>query len=473
MVRLSVFLLCAAIFPGAAWAYPKTALPHVRSLVIETGDDDFLKPDCRHYGDDWSPPECASYHRQLAAAARALEQQGAAKIVKPAAGQNRGGANAQAKKATNRPLSEHERNAVAAKPLLPLALSGVTKAIPGKSPHERLKYMVGQLLLTGFSGREPEDAGVAGVARDVSEGRVSGVIVRDSNVENYQQLRQLIAAITNYGSEMPALIAIDQPGGPDSVLSEEKGFTFYGAASSISNGNTPREAQLLYRAMGGELAALGVSLNIGPSEDLCREDGVNLSALCYGTVPSRVAAYARAFNFGHHDRGVLTALRHDTFSASLQMSSRKEPASLALVHLLVRGQTSDALVFRVKAMEPLVLTELSFGGLRRKPRGRDDRGAGSHGVVIFEIDAGPGGGPLRYQDVILRAFQAGADMIMVRAPSSFPSDLPALCVEAVETGLKSGRLQMARIEEAYRHVQMLKQRLRAVQPRTKIAGLSR
>jgi beta-N-acetylhexosaminidase len=310
------------------------------------------------------------------------------------------------------------------------------------------------------------------VARDVSEGRVSGVIVRDSNVENYQQLRQLIAAITNYGSEMPALIAIDQPGGPDSVLSEEKGFTFYGAASSISNGNTPREAQLLYRAMGGELAALGVSLNIGPSEDLCREDGVNLSALCYGTVPSRVAAYARAFNFGHHDRGVLTALRHDTFSASLQMSSRKEPASLALVHLLVRGQTSDALVFRVKAMEPLVLTELSFGGLRRKPRGRDDRGAGSHGVVIFEIDAGPGGGPLRYQDVILRAFQAGADMIMVRAPSSFPSDLPSVCVDAVETGLKSGRLQMARIEEAYRHVQLLKQRLRAVQPRTKIAGLS-
>ena len=72
--------------------------------------------------------------------------------------------------------------------------------------------------------------------------------------------------------------------------------------------------------MASELAGVGVTLNIGPSEDACREDGLNLSATCFGTSPVEIAAFARAFNYGHHDRGVLipTARNFDSSAGDSQ-----------------------------------------------------------------------------------------------------------------------------------------------------------
>ncbi len=461
MVRLCVFVLCMVLLSGA----------------VRAGDDDFasaLQPvDCIHQGAQYNSSECVSYRRKLAAiiAARSKHPQGTAG-TKPLQSAARGD-NLPKKKTVTPALIEQERNAFAPRPIKPLAAASAPQPVPGKTPAERLRHMAGQLLLTGFAGREPEDADVARAARDVSEGRLSGVLVRDSNVESSHQLRQLVAALKNYSAKMPALIAIDQPGGSDTVLSEEKGFTFYGSANSVSSANSPFEAQGIYRSMASELAVLGITLSIGPSEDVCREEGVNLSALCFGTAPARIASYARAFNFGHHDRGVLTALRHVPFRAGLRTSAMNEPASSAILHLIVRGETSDALVVPFKAREPLSLTGLSFALAQSKPRSQHDSRSAAHGVLIFEMDMGPGGAPIRYQEAMLRAFQAGADMILIRDTDGLPPDLPALCLEAVQTGLKSGRLQLARIEDAYHRVQLLKERLRTVQPRTELAGLVR
>jgi beta-glucosidase-like glycosyl hydrolase len=333
--------------------------------------------------------------------------------------------------------------------------------------------MLGQLILTGFSGKRPDEPDVERIIREVRDGKISGVIVSDSNVAGFQQLRRLLSAVANAGGETPPLLAIDQPGGPDTVLSEEKGFAFYGSPSSVSSGGSAYEAQLLYRAMAGELATLGVNFNIGPSEDACREDGVNLSAFCFGAMPSRIAAFARAFNFGHHDRGVLTALRHVPFRSGLRSSWMNERASSAILHLLVKAETSDALVVRVKAMEPMALTDVAFAWRRKKAKAPGGRNFGSDGALIIELDPGPGGAPIRYDEAILRAFQAGADMILIREPSSIPAGVYNVSLDAVRAAVKSNRLPAARITEAYKHVQRLKARLRASPSRTKVAGLDR
>ncbi len=332
-----------------------------------------------------------------------------------------------------------------------------------------MRRLVGQLLVSGFAGSQPRDADVERIANELRDGKLSGVIVRDSNIVSAGQLRQLLAAITGSSGETPPFAAIEQPGGPDTVLAEDKGFAFYNSANAIGSAGSPYEAQLAYRAMASELAALGITLNIGPTEDICREEGVNLSAHCFGTSPALIAAYARAFNFGHHDRGVLTALRHVPFRAGLRTSWINERASSAMLHLLVKGETSDALVISVKAMEPLPLTDLSIGA----PRAARVRSFGFRGAVIFEMDMGSGSAPMLYGEAIVRAFQAGADMILVREPSSLPAGLSALSLGAIQAALRSGRLQMARIEDAYRHVQALKARLRTFPSRTKIAGLDR
>ena len=488
MVRYPIILLCWILISSDALAFPRPGAADRPSLLVRVDEESSIPlwdtsegfvsargsvRDCDRYGPQNSPSECAAYRRELAGRNRENQEKAAALAKERTVRRQAARAKQVTKKIASRALSEHERNAEAPRPLVPLSVATLVKSVPGKTPGERLRHMAGQLVLTGFAGRQPAEADVERVAREVRDGRVSGVIVRDSNIISSGQLRRLLEAINNAGGDMPALIAIDQPGGPDTVLSEDKGFAFYSSANAVSGAGSPHEAQLLYRAMAGELAALGVSLNIGPSEDVCREDGVNLSAFCFGTSPSGIAAFARAFSFAHHDRGVLTALRHVPFRAGLRTAWISESASSAMVHSLVKGETSDALVVRVKATEPLPLTD-AYSRLRyRKARGRDDRRFGFHGALIFELDAGPGGAPLRYSEAILRAYEAGADMILVREPSSLPADISVLNMEAVQAGLKSGRLQMARIEDAYRHVQRLKAHLKTLPSSTKVAGLQR
>jgi beta-N-acetylhexosaminidase len=476
VVRISLILLCPVLISGSAFAFPKLGGGDQAPLLILADDEDatnIWKPteqDCRRFPNWASDAECMRYHHPPPVREKPKQEQAPAQAKLPRPPQPPVAAHA-SKKAAVRPQSELERNAAAPRPLAAASASAPIRAMPGKTPDERLKFMVGQLVLTGFAGRQPEDGDVERVVRDVREGKLSGVIVRDSNVAGFQQLRRLLLAVANAGGEGPPLLAIDQPGGADTVLSEDKGFAFYGSASSVGSGGSAHEAQLLYRAMAGDLAALGVNFNIGPSEDACREDGVNLSAFCFGTTPSRIAAFTRAFNFGHHDRGVLTALRHVPFRSGLRSSWMNERVSSAILHLHVKRETSDALVVRVKAMEPMALTEVAFAWRQKKARAPGGRSAGFDGALIFELDMGPSGAPVRYEEAIVRAFQAGADMIIVREPSSIPSGLYATSLDAVRAGIKSGRVPMARIVDAYKHVQRLKARLRPSQSRTKVAGL--
>jgi Glycosyl hydrolase family 3 N terminal domain len=472
MVRIPAALFCSILISSAAVAFPKAGAGGEPSLLIRV-EEGFLSPepsefssgsmaqDCRQQGPANASAECASYwerverNRKLRAAALAKAREAALARA--------------SKKAASRALSEHERNAVAPRPMIPSGAPGSMKPVAGRTLEERVHRMAGQLLIAGFSGRLAGDSDVERVIRELREDKLSGVIVRDSNIESSGQLRQLLAAINDAGGETPALIAVEQPGGPESVLSEEKGFAFYNSANALSSAANPYEAQLVYRDMASELAALGITLNIGPSEDVCRDDGVNLSAPCFGRSPAVIAAYARAFNFGHHDRGVLTALRHVPFRAGLRTSWLSERPSSAMLHSLVRGETSDALVVSVKAPQPLPLADISLNTSRTSR----PRSFGYRGALVFELDLGSGGAPKAYGEAVVRALQAGADLILVREPSTLPQSFFALCTEAIQAALKSRRLRLARVEDAYRHVQVLKARLKNFPARTQIAGLHR
>jgi hypothetical protein len=444
------------------------------AVRVEESSESRAIPDaCRNT--DESPVWCAPYSFRLQERERPRLEKRPAPLAKPRPAPGPAQVTAAAKPARATPagrlLSEQERNAIAPRPLTRPRTGPVKAGIPGKTPDDKLRHMLGQLMLTGFSGQQPGDPDVERITGDLRAGKLAGALVRDSNIENSGQLRRLLEAINDGAGADTPLIAIEQPGGPDTLLPEDKGFAFYNSANAVSSSGNPHEAQTEYRAMAGELAGLGVTLNIGPSEDTCRRQGVDLSALCFGTAPSAVALYARAFKFGHHDRGVLTALRHVPFRPGLRTTWVKERPSAAMMHLLLRTEPSDALVISVKAMETMRYLDASLGTVARAGKTRSGRG-NFHDALIFEMDM-PGGAPAFYGETVVHALQTGADMILVREPSALPAGITALSMEPVQSALKSGRLQMARIEDAYRHAQTLKARLQSLPARAKTAGISR
>ena len=251
MLRLGVVLLCSIAVPGAVFAFPKAAIPGQPFPIVRVEDESGFagvdEPMCSSYLPHEMPAECTAYFRKL------REKQAAAAARLKAERAQKAGAQ-QAKQAAKKAPAAG-RHARAPKPLVPDAAALPAKAPPGNTPEERLRFMVGQLVLTGFSGREPADGDVERVARGLRAGRLSGVILRDSNVAGPSQLRALIEAISS-GGDYPALMAIEQPGGADTVLAEDKGFAFYASANAVSSSGTPYDAQLSYRAMASR-AGLG------------------------------------------------------------------------------------------------------------------------------------------------------------------------------------------------------------------------
>jgi beta-N-acetylhexosaminidase len=481
LVRFFAVALGIVAISSPASATPSARIPVSPSggaILIEEFEESFapfrpaVRPeDCRQGGLVYRRGECAPPERkpppQPKEASKPVPAKKTASIpplpVKKPAGS-----------VSVRALSDQERALQAPKPLI--TASSKAPAVPPaktdkKTAETPVRAMLGQLFLSGFKGKRTSDADVARVASALRAGNLSGVVLGDANVANFRQLRQLVAAIKKESAGSYPLVAIEQPGGPDSVLSEDRGFVFYASASAIGSERDPYGAQMVYRDMAAELASVGVNLNIGPSGDICRDEGVDLSAACFGTAPARVAAYATAFHYGHHDRGVLTALRHAPFSIGMQQAWRTERPSAAILRGLAKAEQSDALVIRVKATEPGALNELHFAGAASRNASALRRAYGFHGAIIYDLDLGAGGAPLRYDEAIVRAFASGADIVMVRNASVLPMDLAAIGAGAVEAGLKSGRLQQARIDEAYRHVKRLKQRLRRLQTRSRMAEI--
>jgi len=380
-----------------------------------------------------------------------------------------------------RAAGEKGRTTLAAKPLVQQTSRVVTASPKADAPNApapapvpspaSLRAMTGQLLLSGFTGRRATDPDVIRVHAALAAGGVGGVIVGPSNISSAAQLRELLLSFKGIGS--PPLIAVDQEGGPESALEEERGFAFYPSAKNVGQSRTPSEARILYREMAAEIASLGVTLNIGPALGACREERADFSAPCFATSESRARAFAAAFTQGHHDRGLLTALRREPFGKGAA-ASRLDRASVAMLRGVSKPEAADAAILRTKPGAPSWLTALALASPpTQSGASRLRSGMGFGGAIIADLDLAARGAPLRHGEAVVSALQAGADLVLVRATPDMPADLDEIVYEAVEEAVVSGRLPRARIEDAYRQALRLKDRLRSLHQRTHVATVSR
>lgn len=403
--------------------------------------------------------------------------------------------NAHAVSAT-RPANESGRLPPAAKPVVmqtsrvigpapktDVAKVSVTKVGPPKgdvakasaaSAPASLRAMTGQLLLSGFSGRRASDPDVVRVHAALAAGRLAGVVVATSNISSSAQLRELLHYLAGDNGAAPALVAVDQEGGPESALGEEKGFAFYPSAKNVGRSRSLGEARALYREMASEMSSLGITLNIGPALGACGDKRADFSAPCFATAEPRARAFAAAFTRGHHDRAVLTALRAEAFSARRAASLRRERASTAMLRAVARADAADAAILRIKAREqPIAAAVTSVSQPSRPGESRLRRDMAFGGAIIVDLDLGNSGAPLHQGEAVVSALIAGADLVLVRATPDVPQDLDETVYEAVEEAVVAGRLSRARVEDAWRRVLSLKSRLASFRQRMHVANASR
>jgi len=310
---------------------------------------------------------------------------------------------------------------------------------------EEERSRIGQTLVTGFAGVEPD------AARELLETfRPAGVMLMPRNVRSAAQVRELVDGLQAAARDLglpQLLVAVDQEGGAVLRLGADAGFTEYPSAMALGVGGDLRLARDLATAVGRELAAVGVNLAFAPVLDLAI-DPYNrvIGSRSYGADPEVVAAFGRAVVDGLREAGVLACAKHYPGHGATASDSHLELPRLTAS--LGETRDRDLVPFRaaieagcatimtahlVSALDPdrpVTLSQTALGVLREELR--------FAGLIIsdaleMQALAGIGLSPGRRG---VEALRAGADLIL------FEGDRDLLAATVTEVGLALRREEL-------------------------------
>ncbi|MFC4405519.1 beta-N-acetylhexosaminidase [Haloarchaeobius iranensis] len=323
---------------------------------------------------------------------------------------------------------------------------------------------VGQLFVGGFDGPRPTPA-----IEDLIESRhLGGVIYFSRNVERPHQLADCSRELQSLALEAtgaPLLVATDQEGG---VVSRFDWGTQLPSQMALGAADDPDLARRAGRAVGRELAAVGVTTNLAPVLDVNSDpDNPVIGVRSFGDDPDRVGALGAAFADGLQDAGVAACGKHFPGHGDTDTDSHR---SLPVVDH--DRERLDAVEFRPfrravdAGIEALMTTHIAFPAVT----GDDGLPAtlsrtlltdvlrdefGFDGLVVSDcLEMNAIAGTVGVEEGAIRAIEAGCDVVLVsHSPGAQRGAIDAV-VEAVE----SGRLDEGRVDEAFERVRRHKRR---------------
>lgn len=314
-----------------------------------------------------------------------------------------------------------------------------------------LRRLALRTLLAAYPDQQPP----SWVVDLVGEG-LAGVTVFSVNVREPGQAAAATAALRAGRSDV--LIAVDEEGGDVTRLAHRTGSPYPGNAAlgALDDVTVTRE---VYRAIGVELAAAGINLDLAPTVDVnTADDNPIIGTRSFGADPVLVAAHSAAAVTGLQEAGVAACAKHfpghgatiadshlelPTVDASpAVLGARDLPPFAAVIgagtravmtaHIRVPELTGDGpATFSRRVLVDLLRRDLGFTGCLITD------------ALEMKGAAVPAGGTAPAAPL---ALAAGADLLCIGA------DVDRTLVEEVATAIvdavTAGTLDAARLEEA-------------------------
>jgi beta-N-acetylhexosaminidase len=313
------------------------------------------------------------------------------------------------------------------------------------------------VLIPPFGGRRAPDW-----IRRALRGGLAGVTLFGPNVHDRAQLTALTSSLRGAAAE--PVIAIDEEGGDVTRISHQTGSDYPGNAA-LGAVDDVTLTRAVYAALGRDLAALGVNLNLAPAVDVNSEaHNPVIGTRSFGSDPALVARHAAAAVVGLQSAGVAACAKHFPGHGSTRADSHLELATVdAPLRVLWARDLPPfeaAIAAGVRAIMPshLLIPELTGelpASLSREAHDLLRGELGFTGVIVsdgLEMQAVRD----RYgiPEAAVQAVIAGTDLLCLGR------DQDQLSFLAVKTALveavRSGRLPGQRLEEAAARVDELR-----------------
>jgi beta-N-acetylhexosaminidase len=361
--------------------------------------------------------------------------------------------------------------------------AGVTdaerRAIAGTSIQmpTALRDRIGQMIMVGFRGISARDA--QPTLRNIGEGTVGAVVLFDvdaetggpRNIQSPDQLRDLVGAVKEAG-HIPVLVTVDAEGGFYHRLKERYGFAAATPAATMGERNDPAFTRSEARVIATELARVGIDMNLAPVVDLLNPANLTVSARrrSFHSDPRLVAAHAREFILGHHDKGVLTALKH--FPG---MGGVLRPYSPGVGERIQSWSTAELEPYRTLKAEGLIdavlasrvthpeIDEVDASCLSSKVVDQLLRAdIGFDGMVLTDaMEMLPIWDVYGFERGIIKAVQAGCDMLLFCNESGivpYSDERAPAAVQVIVDAIERGDISEERVNQSCARILAVKNR---------------
>jgi beta-N-acetylhexosaminidase len=306
-------------------------------------------------------------------------------------------------------------------------------------------------LLAAFAGGSAPDW-----AHDLLTEGLAGHTLFGTNVIDAAQVAALTASLRSVRAD--ALIAIDEEGGDVTRLAHRTGSPYPGNAA-LGTVDDPGLTRAVYAAIGGDLAAAGINLDLAPTVDVnSADDNPIIGTRSFGSDPALVARHAAAAIEGLQSAGVAACAKHfpghgatvsdshlelPTVDATLELLRERDLPPFAAV-VAAGSQAVMSAHIRVPALtgdDPGTFSKRVLIDLLRGEYGFD-------GAIVTDAlemkgaAATPGG----IGAAAVRALTAGADLLCIGARVDL--ELVESVVAEVVGAIQERRLPLMRLEEA-------------------------
>jgi beta-N-acetylhexosaminidase len=314
---------------------------------------------------------------------------------------------------------------------------------------DELDRQAAACLLASFPGHTAPDW----VRRRLERG-LGGIVLFADNVRDRDQLTALTGELRAERDEL--VIAIDEEGGDVTRLEAGTGSSYPGnlALGSVDDVDLTRAVA---GALAGELAAVGVTLNLAPVADVnSNPENPVIGVRSFGSDPELVARHVAAFVAGTQERGVAACAKHfpghgDTaidshLALPVVEAGREELFAGPLVPFRAAVDAGVAAVMTahllVRALDPVPATiseTLATGLLRRE--------LGFEGVVISDaLEMRAISATVGIEEGAVAALAAGVDALCIG--HDVDDELVERIQNAIVGAVREGRLPADRLADA-------------------------
>ncbi len=328
---------------------------------------------------------------------------------------------------------------------------------------QSLTRLADALLIPPFPGQV-----APGWVRAALADGLAGVTVFGPNIAGREQLAGLIAALRAATDE--PVIAIDEEGGDVTRIAHLTGSPYPGNAA-LGAVDDPALTQSVYQALGADLAALGVNVNLAPTVDVnTAADNPVIGTRSFGADTALVARHAAAAVTGLQAAGVAACAKHfpghgstsndshhviATVTGSMELIAQRDlPPFQAAIAAGVRAVMPGHL--RVPELTGDLPASLSARALTGLLRGD----LGFTGVIVSDaLEMRAVSGPYGIPEAAVLAVGAGADLLCFGRDQDRLTYLQVR--DALVAAVRAGRIPAARLEESAARVADLRAWTRA------------